>query len=119
MHPVTPSSSIRYVGEHRRWPLSDHPDTQAGDSFDSLCRIKGPTLLLHGEADDICLVSQSKVAYHVLQQEKVPTALVVYPKEPRAPPRIEPGPPAPDTRRHAHTALRPSFDSHPIRPSTR
>ena len=41
-----------------------------------------PTLLLHGEADDVCLPSQSKVAYHALRAAGVPTGLVLYPAEP-------------------------------------
>ena len=71
-----------YVGDPRRWPLSSHPSAQAGDPFDALAHIQAPTLLLHGEADDICLPSQSKVAYHILHTEGVPTELIIYPGEP-------------------------------------
>ena len=68
-----------YIGDPKRWPLS--ANAQASDTFESLCRIRGPTLLMHGEADGICMLSQSRVAYHVLASEGTPTQLVVYPGE--------------------------------------
>ena len=72
-----------YLGSPDRWPLSDHADATRSDIFDKLCDISAPTLLLHGEDDDICTPSQSHVAYHVISRKgpDVPCELVVYPGE--------------------------------------
>ncbi len=72
-----------YVGPPDRWPLSDHADATRSDIFDKLCEISAPTLLLHGEDDDICTPSQSHIAYNVISRNRpdVPCQLVVYPGE--------------------------------------
>lgn len=51
------------------------------DSFNGLHRISAPLLLMHGEKDDICPLSQSQVAFHMLEKKGVPTGLIVYPGE--------------------------------------
>ena len=43
--------------------------------------MRAPCLLLHGQDDDICPISQSLVAYRVLRSRGVPTGLVAYPGE--------------------------------------
>jgi hypothetical protein len=54
-----------YIGDPNRWPLTD--DMQQHDVFDKLANIASPVLFIHGEADDICPLSQSFVAFRVLQ----------------------------------------------------
>ena len=56
-------------------------EDQRSDVYNHLASITAPLLLMHGEDDDICPLSQSLVAYRVLEQSGVPTGLVVYPKE--------------------------------------
>ena len=68
-----------YLGHKTRWPLSE--EDQRSDVYNHLASITAPLLLMHGEDDDICPLSQSLVAYRVLEQSGVPTGLVVYPKE--------------------------------------
>jgi dipeptidyl aminopeptidase/acylaminoacyl peptidase len=68
-----------YLGNKTRWPLGE--EDQNSDVYNHLASITSPLLLMHGEDDDICPLSQSLVAYRVLQQSGVPTGLVVYPKE--------------------------------------
>lgn len=53
-----------YVG-NITWPLKES-DTES-DTYLKLHNIRAPTLLLHGEKDDICPLSQSLVAYRTLQ----------------------------------------------------
>ena len=54
-----------YIGDPNRWPLTD--DMQQHDVFDKLANVASPVLFIHGEADDICPLSQSFVAFRVLQ----------------------------------------------------
>jgi len=61
------------------WPLPK--EMQASDCFNGLHRINKPLLLMHGEKDDICPLSQSQVAFHMLEKSGVPTGLIVYPGE--------------------------------------
>lgn len=60
-------------------PLS--PSLQASDCFNDLHRITAPLLLMHGERDEICPLSQSQVAFHTVEKKGVPTGLLVYPEE--------------------------------------
>merc|ERR1712007_281049 len=53
------------------WPLPR--ELEAADNFNALHRIRRPLLLMHGEKDDICPLSQSSVAFHVLEKAGVPT----------------------------------------------
>ena len=68
-----------YIGEPNAWPLT--AAAQESDIFNQLAKIKAPTLLLHGEDDDICTISQSYVAYNVLKRNGTKVKLVVYPGE--------------------------------------
>uniref|UniRef100_A0A7S1RB44 Peptidase S9 prolyl oligopeptidase catalytic domain-containing protein n=1 Tax=Alexandrium catenella TaxID=2925 RepID=A0A7S1RB44_ALECA len=61
------------------WPLPK--EMEASDVFNGLHRIQKPLLLMHGEKDDICQLSQSQVVFHMLEKQRVPTGLVVYPGE--------------------------------------
>jgi len=61
------------------WPYTHKMETS--DSFNELHRISAPMLLMHGEKDDICPLSQSQVVFHQLEKKGVPTGLVVYPGE--------------------------------------
>ena len=61
------------------WPLSDA--AQKSDVFNILEHITSPMLLMHGEDDDICPLSQSLVAFRSLYTRKVPTGLITYPGE--------------------------------------
>lgn len=61
------------------WPLPR--EMEASDTFNGLHRICKPLLLMHGEKDDICPLSQSQVVFHMLEKRKVPTGLIVYPGE--------------------------------------
>ena len=68
-----------YIGNPHRWPLD--AEAEVSDTFNHLAKITAPTLLMHGEVDDICTVSQSQVAFRVLEGQGTPTQLVVYPGE--------------------------------------
>ena len=71
-----------YIGSPDRWPLSKYEDATRSDTLDRLCDITAPTLLLHGEDDDICTPSQSHVAYNIISRRgDVPCQLVIYPGE--------------------------------------
>mmetsp|Transcript_87472 Transcript_87472/g.192131 ORF Transcript_87472/g.192131 Transcript_87472/m.192131 type:complete len:771 (-) Transcript_87472:171-2483(-) len=61
------------------WPLPK--EMEKSDVFNGLHRIGKPLLLMHGEKDDICPLSQSEVAFHMMEKMNVPTGLVVYPGE--------------------------------------
>ncbi|CAE8616155.1 unnamed protein product [Polarella glacialis] len=61
------------------WPLPR--EMEASDNFNGLHKICRPLLLMHGEKDDICPLSQSQVAFHMLEKQGVPTGLIVYPGE--------------------------------------
>eukprot|EP00928_Gymnodinium_smaydae_P021282 TRINITY_DN1828_c0_g1_i1.p1 TRINITY_DN1828_c0_g1~~TRINITY_DN1828_c0_g1_i1.p1 ORF type:complete len:820 (+),score=138.04 TRINITY_DN1828_c0_g1_i1:46-2505(+) len=61
------------------WPLPR--DMEASDTFNGLHRICEPLLLMHGEKDDICHLSQSQVVFHMLEKNGVPTGLIIYPGE--------------------------------------
>eukprot|EP00750_Incisomonas_marina_P007562 INCI14996.4.p1 GENE.INCI14996.4~~INCI14996.4.p1 ORF type:complete len:945 (-),score=167.79 INCI14996.4:3337-6171(-) len=67
-----------YQGDSTRFPASDC----SSDVFDDLSQVRAPCLLMHGEDDDVCPVSQSRVGYNILRHTaKVPTGLIVYPGE--------------------------------------
>eukprot|EP00929_Paragymnodinium_shiwhaense_P047792 TRINITY_DN24248_c0_g1_i1.p1 TRINITY_DN24248_c0_g1~~TRINITY_DN24248_c0_g1_i1.p1 ORF type:complete len:788 (-),score=183.28 TRINITY_DN24248_c0_g1_i1:251-2614(-) len=61
------------------WPLPKA--LEASDCFNKLHQIDRPLLLMHGEKDDICPLSQSQVVFHMLEKARVPTGLIVYPGE--------------------------------------
>ena len=61
------------------WPLS--PGAGESDVFPLLGQIGAPLLMLHGDQDPICPLSQSMVVYRALEDRKVPTGVVVYPGE--------------------------------------
>lgn len=61
------------------WPLTDA--ARQGDVFPHLGEITSPLLLMHGDADPICPVSESMVTCRALEAQKVPVGLVVYPGE--------------------------------------
>ncbi len=61
------------------WPLTKK--AQRSDVFPHLGSIQAPLLMLHGDRDPICTLSQSVVAYRALEDRRVPVGLVVYPGE--------------------------------------
>lgn len=61
------------------WPMER--DSVGSDVFSHLHEIDTPTLLLHGDQDPICTVSQSQIVYGALRHRGVDTGLVVYPGE--------------------------------------
>jgi len=61
------------------WPYTH--EMAASDPFNNLHRISAPMLLMHGEKDDICPLSQSQVAFHMLEKQGIPTGLIIYPDE--------------------------------------
>ena len=61
------------------WPMEN--DFVGSDIFSHLHEIDSPTLLLHGDKDPICTLSQSQIVYRALEHRGVPTGLVVYPGE--------------------------------------
>ena len=64
-------------------PLSWPPAKKArrSDVFPHLGSIQAPLLMLHGDRDPICTLSQSVVAYRALEDRRIPVGLVVYPGE--------------------------------------
>ena len=61
------------------WPITER--TRTSDVFPNLGAIRTPLLLLHGDRDPICPLSESKVTYRALEALGVPVGLVVYPGE--------------------------------------
>ncbi|MCH2663279.1 prolyl oligopeptidase family serine peptidase, partial [bacterium] len=61
------------------WPMD--PNAVKSDVFLHLHEINCPLLLLHGDQDPICTLSQSKIVYRTLQHRGIPAGLVVYPGE--------------------------------------
>lgn len=61
------------------WPITER--TRISDVFPHLGAIRAPLLLLHGDRDPICPLSESKVTYRALEALGVPVGLVVYPGE--------------------------------------
>jgi dipeptidyl aminopeptidase/acylaminoacyl peptidase len=62
-----------------RWPLTDR--ARRGDVFLHIHTIQSPLLMLHGEEDPICSVSQSVITCRALERLGVATGLVIYPGE--------------------------------------
>lgn len=61
------------------WPITDV--VRKSDVFPNLGDITSPLLLMHGDADPICPVSESMVTCRALESQGVPVGLVVYPGE--------------------------------------
>ena len=61
------------------WPITDV--ARKSDVFPHLGEITSPLLLMHGDADPICPVSESLVTCRALEAQGVPVGLVVYPGE--------------------------------------
>ncbi|MBT3604703.1 MAG: S9 family peptidase [Candidatus Latescibacteria bacterium] len=61
------------------WPLTD--EARKSDVFPHLGDIASPLLLIHGDADPICPVSESLVTCRALEAQGIPVGLVVYPGE--------------------------------------
>jgi len=65
-----------YNGATTTWPI---PKSYAAtECFDDMHRVVTPTLFTCGENDDICPLSQSKQAYHILKINGIATGLVTY-----------------------------------------
>jgi dipeptidyl aminopeptidase/acylaminoacyl peptidase len=60
---------------------SSKKTTTSSDIFPHLGAIQSPLLLLHGDRDPICTLSQSMVTYRALEARGIPTGVVVYPGE--------------------------------------
>lgn len=61
------------------WPMQE--SAVKSDVFSHLHEIDCPLLLLHGDQDPICTLSQSKIVYRALEHRGVTAGLVVYPGE--------------------------------------
>jgi len=61
------------------WPIK--PRATRADVFQHLANIQAPLLLLHGDKDPICSLSQSTVAYRALEDLGRTVGMVVYPGE--------------------------------------
>lgn len=61
------------------WPMQE--DMAHSDVFSHLHEIHCPLLMLHGDQDPICTLSQSKIVYRALEHRGIQTGLVVYPGE--------------------------------------
>ena len=67
-----------YVGP-LLWPMTEA--VRKADVFPHLGSISSPLLLLHGDSDPVCPLSESKVVCRALAHNQVPVGLVVYPGE--------------------------------------
>ncbi|MEE2753279.1 MAG: prolyl oligopeptidase family serine peptidase [Candidatus Latescibacterota bacterium] len=61
------------------WPMKD--TAAKSDVFSHLHEINCPLLMLHGDEDPVCALSQSKIVYRALEHRGIQTGLVVYPGE--------------------------------------
>ncbi|MCZ6634525.1 MAG: prolyl oligopeptidase family serine peptidase [bacterium] len=61
------------------WPITEA--ARNSDVFPHLGKIRTPLLLLHGDQDPICPLSESMVTCRALEDQDVPVGLVVYPGE--------------------------------------
>ncbi|KNC71792.1 hypothetical protein SARC_15665, partial [Sphaeroforma arctica JP610] len=57
------------------WPRAY--DNSASNNYEHLHTATAPCLFMHGELDDICPVSQSRIGYNILHIQKIPTGIVI------------------------------------------
>ena len=77
-----PPVDIRaFVGLSRRFPALDFPESQAASTSPILFASSDdpPTLLIHGDADQLVPVGQSEIMYEALQAERVESELIIIP----------------------------------------
>jgi dipeptidyl aminopeptidase/acylaminoacyl peptidase len=68
-----------YNGSPTVWPIPG--SYAAGEPYFDMYKITAPLLFTHGEDDDVCPLSQSRIGYHTLMSLGKQTGLVTYPKE--------------------------------------
>ena len=61
------------------WPITER--ARRSDVFPNLGSIRSPLMLIHGDQDPICPLSESMVTCRALEAQNVPVGLVVYPGE--------------------------------------
>ena len=76
-----PDWDMRFLGKEPISPL-EHPEIYRERSAITYAgRVTTPTLIVHGEKDECVPVNQAYAFYRALSEQKVPTELVVYPRE--------------------------------------
>jgi dipeptidyl aminopeptidase/acylaminoacyl peptidase len=76
-----PDWDMRYLSNKVISP-SDHPEIYRERSpITYTSQVQTPTLIVHGEKDNIVPVSQAYAFYRALYEQNVPTELVIYPRE--------------------------------------
>ena len=76
-----PDWDMRFLGKEPISPLV-HPEIYRERSAITYAgRVTTPTLIVHGEKDECVPVNQAYAFYRALSEQKVPTELVVYPRE--------------------------------------
>ncbi len=63
------------------WPYDDPRAFRKNSPIEFVQKVRTPTLILHGEVDPMIALSQAKEFFRALQHYKVPSELVVYPRE--------------------------------------
>eukprot|EP01134_Creolimax_fragrantissima_P003256 CFRG3256T1 len=61
------------------WPMPE--SIESSNNYKQLHGVTAPCLFIHGEDDNICPVSQSRIGYNILTSRRIPTGLIVYPGE--------------------------------------
>ena len=62
-------------------PWTDHDEWRKRSAITYIDAVRTPTLLLHGEDDDICTVNQSIAWYYALRDRGVPVRLIKFPRQ--------------------------------------
>ncbi len=76
-----PDWDMRFLSSEVISPL-EHPEIyRERSAITYASRVTTPTLIVHGENDECVPVNQAYAFYRALQERKVPTELVVYPRE--------------------------------------
>ena len=76
-----PDWDMRYLSNKVISP-SEHPEIYRERSpITYASRVQTPTLIVHGEKDDVVPLNQANAFYRALCERSVPTELVIYPRE--------------------------------------
>lgn len=62
-------------------PWTDHDEWRKRSAITYVDNVRTPTILLHGEEDDICTINQSIAWYSALRDRGVPVRLIKFPRQ--------------------------------------
>jgi dipeptidyl aminopeptidase/acylaminoacyl peptidase len=77
----TPAPRWTVQVHFEEWPQDNPNAFRKNSPIEFVKNVKTPTLWLHGESDPMIALSQAREFFRALQHYKVPSELVVYPRE--------------------------------------